>query len=125
MGDIVKQGRQKELQPCGCGCGQKAHWHKLRLLRGPDKSSFFVLDECREEFEKELGYYQQIREIRDALRGSWFFQRWPAARAWYCLQFLVRVRIMGAAPATRIARRDALMFVLPSWLARIYRKFKK
>lgn len=118
-------GRMKPLQVCGCGCGVQSPWHRLHLLRGPDNASFFVLDGCRDEFEKELGYWKKLKEICDALRGSWFFTRWRAGAAWMSLQFLVRVRLLGADKATHLARRDTIVFVLPRWMARIYIKFTK
>ena len=115
----IKSGRTMQLQTCGCGCGRKAHWHRLHLLRGSDKSSFFVLDGCREAFAEELGHWNKLRRIRDALRGTFFWQRWRAARAWYVLQFSARARLRGADEAARIARRDTLLLVMPGWLGRM------
>jgi hypothetical protein len=116
-------GRTKALQECGCGCGKKAAWNHLHPVKSPNKGSFFVLDECRDAFEKELGYWKQIKDIRDALRGTCFITRWKAGRAWYCLQFLVRSRLMGPEQASKVARRDTVVFMLPRWAARLYIKF--
>ena len=117
---MTKPSRTKQLQVCGCGCGREAHWHRLHLLRGPDGSSFFVLDECREAFAEELEHWSKLRQIRNALAGTYFWQRWRAAKAWFALQFLARARLRGPDAAARIARRDTLLFVMPGWMARVY-----
>lgn len=114
----------KELESCGCGCGKRAHWHRLHLQRGAEGSSFFVLDGCREAFAQELAHRGKIRRIRDALVGTFFWQRWRAARAWYVLQFAVRARLCGPDEAARIARRDTLLFVMPGVIARLFARRK-
>jgi hypothetical protein len=96
------------------------HWHRLHLLRGPRGISYFVRDECREAFAEELEHRDKLRQIRSALSGSFCWQRWSAARAWYVLQFLARARLLGPDRAARIARRDTLLFVMPEWLARLW-----
>jgi hypothetical protein len=117
---MIKTSRMKELQICGCGCGRRAHWHQLHLLRGADNSSHFVLDECREAFADELAQRGKLRRLRAALAGTFFWQRWRAAQAWYVLQFAVRARLSGPDEAARVARRDTLLFVMPGWLARMF-----
>lgn len=116
----IKTGRMVELQPCACGCGTTAHWHQLHVLRDSLGHSFFVLDDCRAGFERELDLYCKLKQITQAFSGSRCWSRWKMARAWYALQFGVRVRTKGEEIAARIARRDTLMFVLPNWLARMY-----
>jgi hypothetical protein len=116
----IKTGRMKELQVCACGCGRKAQWHRLHLLRGPDHGSFFVLDECRGAFADELVQWGKIHAIHKALAGTFFWQRWRAAKAWYILQFALRARLLGADRAAMIARCDTLVFMAPGWLARLY-----
>lgn len=117
---MTKSGRAMELHPCGCGCGKTAHWHRLHVLRGPEHSSHFVLDECREVFARELEQWRKLRLLREALTGTFFWQRWRAAQAWYVLQFAVRARLAGPDEAARIARRDTLLFVMPRFLARVF-----
>jgi len=114
----IKKERTRGLQLCACGCGRLAHWHHLHLLRGPDQASFFVLDECREAFADELAQWRKIRGLRDALAGTFFWERWRVAKAWYVLQFAVRARLLGPDRAAIIARRDTLLFVAPRWLGR-------
>lgn len=121
---MTKSGRTMELQVCGCGCGKTAHWHRLHVLRGPDHSSHFVLDECRDVFAQELEQWRKLRLLRDALAGTLFWQRWRAAQAWYVLQFAVRARLAGPDEAARIARRDTLLFVMPRCAAWLYLKWR-
>src|SRR5271156_5384211 len=118
----IKTGRLKELQMCACGCGRKAHWHHLHPLRGPANESHFVLDECRGAYADELVQWRKIHELRGALAGTFFWQRWRAAQAWYILQFTLRARLLGPDRAAAIARRDTLIFLAPGWLARLYVK---
>jgi hypothetical protein len=113
---------RKVLNPCGCGCGRVYHWAQLHLLRDQSGRSYFVHDDCRDEFAKELAYWHKIKLIRDALRGDPCWKRWRAAKAWHALQFLAHARLKGAEEATRTARRDTLLFVLPRWMARLYAK---
>ncbi|HWB60382.1 MAG TPA: hypothetical protein VG733_12880 [Chthoniobacteraceae bacterium] len=122
----MKVGSEKagQLQACGCGCGRVAHWHRLHLLRGPGQESFFVLDECRTTFADELTQREKLRALRDALRGTFFWERWRAARAWYVLQFATRARLLGPDEAGRVARRDTMLFVMPGWVARLVLSFK-
>lgn len=118
----IKVNGRKSMQACGCGCGKLTYWHRLHILRDQERRSYFILEECREEFSKELVYWYKIKLIRDALAGTKCWQRWKAAKAWHSLQFLVHVRLHGAENASRIARRDTILFVLPKWMARLYVK---
>lgn len=120
----IKSGRMKELQVCGCGCGRKAHWHHLRPVRKADRGSCFVLDGCKDAFEDELAQWRKIHELHKALAGTFFWQRWRAAKAWYILQFALRARLLGVDEAARIARRDTLLFMVPGWLARMYVRWR-
>ena len=120
----IKSGRMKELQVCACGCGREAHWHHLRPVRKADSGSCFVLDGCRDAYEDELVQWRKIHELHKALAGTFFWQRWRAAKAWYILQFALRARLLGVDEAARIARRDTLLFMAPGWLARMYVRWK-
>lgn len=66
----------------------------------------------------ELECRRKLAALRDALAGTWCWERWRAAKAWYILQFAARARLMGADAAGRVARRDTMMFVVPGWVAR-------
>jgi hypothetical protein len=123
MSSIKVNGR-KSLSRCECGCNTEAFWHRLSVVRDAERRSYFVLEGCREEFEKELAHWQKIKMIRDALRGTKCWQRWKAANVWWSLQFLVHVRLKGAFEAARIARRDTILLVLPRWAAKLYLKIK-
>jgi hypothetical protein len=83
-----------------------------------------VLDECREAFADELAQWNKLRRLRDALAGTFCWQRWRAAQAWYVLQFAARARLSGPDEAARIARRDTLLLVMPAWMARLYLRFE-
>lgn len=115
----------KELQPCGCNCGKMAHWNHLHILRDSEGHSFFVLDECREERAKELECWIRLKNIREALSGTWFFERWKAAKSWYCLNVLARTRLQGPELAAKIAHYETMRFIMPKWMAKIYSKINK
>lgn len=110
-----------KLTACECGCKGEAPWNSLHPLRGPDSKVWFVLDSCRDTFQREALASARLAEIMFTVRGVPFYQRWPFAKALF-LNILVINQRKDRKTILRMARRTTLLFILPQriglWIGR-------
>ena len=124
MSNRLDRIKIKKRQQCQCGCGTIAAWSRLRPLRGPDLMSYFVLDECREDFAAELDAKFKLREIFENVRGLRCNRRWPFAKLVFVLTYVALHRVHGEQRSRYLARRSMITFCLPNWITKIYGAIK-
>ena len=115
----------KKREQCQCGCGTVAAWSRLRALRDEKtKQSYFVLDECREDFAAELDAKAKLREVFENVRGLRCHKRWPFAKLVFALTYVALHRNHGEKRSRYLARRSMITFCLPNWITKLYTQIK-
>lgn len=127
-------GRKKVA--CACGCCGEGYWNNLQCIeieqaldaKGQQTTlkRLYVLPECEEAYEAELGMMQLLRITIQRWAPKVWWKRLAVARRVLRLQHGIFERNKGFDFARKHAIRSMILFVAPAFLGNfLHRRFAK